>query len=36
MTSSYHMEQKHSLKQFRSMMYTLEKDFFAAATFRGS
>ena len=35
MTSSYHMEQKHSLKQVISMMYTLEKDFFAAATFKG-
>ena len=32
MPSSCHMEKIHSLKQVVSMIYTLEKNFFAAAT----
>ena len=34
-SSSYHMEQKHSLKQVASITYTLEKRIFAAADFEG-
>ena len=34
-SSSYHMEKKKSLKQVASRTYTLEKIFFAAATFEG-
>ena len=35
MSSSYHMEQKQSSKQVVSMMFTLGKNFYAAATFKG-
>ena len=35
MSSSYHNEWKTSSKQVVSMIYILEKDFFAAATFKG-
>ena len=35
MSSSYHMEQKLLLKQFVTITYTLEKKFFAVATYEG-
>ena len=35
MLFSYLMEQKYSLKQVTSIIYTLEKNVFEAATFEG-
>ena len=34
-SSSYHMEQKHSLKQVASITYTLWRKIFTAAIFEG-
>ena len=35
MSSSYHMEKKHSSKEAASITYTLERTIFVAATFEG-
>ena len=35
MSSSYHKNQNHLLKQVVTITYTLEKEIFAAATFEG-